>query len=119
MSGLDNRPEWQFKEMPEAFARDIRDFGRVVSVSAKWEMTSADTAREWLEATNQSGAVLILPNGWKAVLAFAGHSSVPGLFEWTYLGKRMLDRLTEIDGWEAKNARDRSEFERLKAKFGT
>lgn len=113
----DARPAWTFKEMSEAEFRSIHSFGMVVSVKGRWEFTGADTSREWLEATNSNGKTITLPSGWKRVLDFVGYSSVPGLFKLNYLGDRMQAALEAIDKWEAKNKRDRAEFDRLRKKF--
>lgn len=114
---MDNRPKWDHSEISEHNFRRIVDFGHITSVTAKWEMTGADTSTEWLVATNRAGKQMKMPHDWSHVLKFVGHSYVPGLFGLTYLGERCRKTLDEIDKWEAKNKRDRAEFERLKAKF--
>jgi hypothetical protein len=113
----DTRPAWDFP-MTEAQFRQVYRHGRIVTVSSKWEMTGADTSREWLEVTNSDGKIITMPPNWKQAFDFAGHSTNPGLFRLTYEGERMRDRLQAIDSWEAKNAADRAAYERLRAKFG-
>ena len=112
-----NRPVWGFPEMTE---RDFRAvWGRhIVAVEAKWEFTSADTSREWLEARTMHGKVFVLPSTWEKAFRFAGRASTPGLFRLTYEGERMQKRAQEIDAWEVENAFERAEFERLRKKFG-
>ncbi len=114
----DARPEWGFKEMSEADFRGVKEFGLIVSVKAEWKFTGADTSEEWLTATRGDGRSIRMPQNWRGVFEFVGLSHVPGLFGETYLGKRMREQLEKIDKWEKKNAADRREFERLKAKFG-
>lgn len=117
---MDNqRPVWAHKRISEAEFRRMWQFGMIITVSAKWEMTGADTTREWLEATNRSGDTMVMPRDWSAAWQFSGHASVPGLFGLTYDGDRMRETLEAIDKWEADNARDRAEFERLRKKFET
>jgi hypothetical protein len=118
MKVADSRPTWPFAEVPEATFRAICKFGLIVSVKAEWEFTGVDTAREWLTATNSAGNTMTLPANWRRVMRFVGNASVPGLFCFDGIGESLVERLREIDAWEAKNKRDRSEFERLKAKFG-
>ena len=118
MTTESNRPKWAHKEMDEASFRYILNMGRIATVTAKWEMTGADTASEWLEATNTKGETFIMPDGWHKALKFVGHASVPGLFAYTYEAEKMLKNLAEIDAWENRNAEDRRTYERLKAKFG-
>ena len=113
----DTRPAWPFKEMSEQEFRDIWRMGPIVAVEACWEMTSADTAREWLEVETRSGGTYTLPHGWRHVLNFVGHSSNPGLFALTYEGERMREALLQIDAWEARHKAERTTYERLKAKF--
>lgn len=113
----DDRPSWGFKGMTESDFRKIHRIGAIVSVEARWEMTGADTSREWLEVETRAGAVIVLPHSWKEALTFVGHSSNPGLFKLTYEGERMRAQAEAIDKWEADNAQERIEFERLKAKF--
>lgn len=113
----DDRPAWGFKSMTEVEFRKIHRIGAIVAVEARLEMTGADTAREWLEVETRDGATITLPHSWKAALTFVGHSSNPGLFKLTYEGERMRAQAEAIDKWEADNAQERAEFERLKRKF--
>jgi hypothetical protein len=103
--------------MTEHDFRRLNDHSFVVRVEAKWEMTGADTSREWLEVETRDSKRFVLPHNWAKAWKFAGHASNPGLFRLTYEGEQMAKTLAVIDAWEAKNAADRAEFERLKAKF--
>ncbi len=114
----DQRPKWPHKNMTEQDFRRLVGLGHVVSITAKTEMIDAERSREWLEATNWNGKTGVVPSGWKDVWEFVGYSSVPGLFRLNYTGQQMAKTLEVIDAWEAQNAADRAEFERLKAKFG-
>ena len=113
----DTRPAWPHKEMTERSFRAIMEMGRITSVQAKWEMTGADTSREWMVVTNVKGQSFRLPDDWAKSLKFVGHASVPGLFAFTQSGENMRVTLSKIDAWEVKNAADRADYERLKAKF--
>lgn len=115
----DSRPEWPHKNMSESDFRRIVKIGPISAVEAKWEYTSADTSREWLEATDRNKKKHVLPQGWKFVLQFVGWSSNPGLFDYTYEGREMLKTLEKIDAWEKKNKAERAEYERLKVRFGS
>lgn len=114
----DIRPAWTFSGMTESDFRRVLEHGMIKSVTAKWAFTSADTTREWLEATNLSGEVIVLPDNYTKAFEFVGSASLPGLFRLTYTGEQMRKRVEEIDAWEADNASDRVEFERLRKKFG-
>ena len=118
----DSRPQWTIKEISEADFRRIHSFGNIMSVEAKWEFTSADTTREWLEVKSKRGEkteTMVMPHCWNRAYEFKGHSSNPGLFSENYVGKQARENLNIIDKWESKNKRERADFERLKAKFGT
>lgn len=113
----DMRPAWPHKEITEADFRTIISAGMVERVDAKWEYTSEDTTREWLEVTSRDGRTTVLPATWPVVLEFVGYAHNPGLFKLNYLGERCEKTIEAIDAWEKKNAADRRAYERLKAKF--
>lgn len=115
----DTRPEWLHKNMSESDFRRIVKIGPIGAVEAKWEYTSADTSREWLEVTDRNKKKHVLPGGWKFVLQFVGWSCNPGLFDYTYEGREMLKTLEKIDAWEKKNKAERAEYERLNKIFGS
>ena len=96
----DSRPEWPHKNMSESDFRRIVKIGPISAVESKWEYTSADTSRDWLEATDRNKKKHVLPAGWKCALKFEGWSSNPGLFDYTYEGREMLKTLEKIDAWE-------------------
>lgn len=114
------RPVWDF-DMSE---NDARWFYRhaVDKITTSYTMTSADTAdtfvhfyagknvltrpSHYLEA--HADVLDVSPDGHRVIQFWAVN----------YRAERMIKRLEEIDKWEKKNARDRSEFERLKKKFG-
>ena len=113
----DTRPAWKFTEMSEGAFRSIYGFGRIAAVRADYEMTGADTSREWLIVANSSGQEMRLPQGWSRALYFVGYAHVPGLFDFTHTGKNMIQAVQLIDEWEKKHAADRATYERLKVKF--
>ena len=114
----DKRPEWTIREISEADFRMIEQHGNIRTITAKMEMTGCDTSMEWLEATNHQGKTIELPNSWRSAYEFRGGWSNPGLLWLNYVGKMARKNMDEIDAWEKKNKRERTEYERLKAKFG-
>ena len=117
MTDQNNRPRWRNSQMSESTFRSIKDFGRIIAVRAGLEMTSADEGFDYLTATNSAGKTKRLPQNWSVALEFEGSWTIPGLFRLTREGKNMQENLREIDEWEAKHARVKAEYERLKAKF--
>ena len=111
------RPAWPHKNISEADFRKIVNAGVIKRIEGKWEFTGEDTSREWLEATSSNGKTIVLPRAWEEVMVFVGKSSSPGLFRFNYFGEKCLETIKIIDTWEKKNASDRAEYERLKAKF--
>jgi hypothetical protein len=112
------RPKWDFKDMTESEFRRIYQRARIVSVTAKMELTGADTTREWLVALDGNNDTFVVPDSWRVAFIFVGSWSVPGLFGLNHTGKRMAERLREIDRWEQHNNQERAEYERLREKFG-
>jgi hypothetical protein len=111
------RPPWRYSSMTEHEFRIICGMGMITSVASKWEMTGADTSREWLEVMNSNGQTYTLPYSWRVALKFVGNASTPGLFGLTYQGEEMRKTIVEIDAWERKHESERREYERLKRKF--
>lgn len=111
------RPVWNFECMSEAEFRRMYQHGMIVSVKAKRRLLGLDTSEEWLEAENFDGKKIKVPHNYRSAFDFVGYSTVPGLFDLTYRGKLMRDKLKEIDDWEKKNKLDREEYRRLKIKF--
>jgi hypothetical protein len=103
--------------MSESEFRKIINIGTITKVESHWDYITVDTAREWLTVTNSAGIESVLPDEWKYVFSFVGRSSIPGLFDLTNLGRRMLKTIEEIDTWEENNAAERAEYDRLKIKF--
>lgn len=112
------RPEWDHAVDEETFGK-IYKFGHIVAVRAGLVMTSEDNGYEILAVENRDGKEIQLPSNWSSFLEFTGGWSVPGMFKFTYQGEQMLERYKEIQKWEKANAKDRREYERLKAKFET
>lgn len=111
----DTRPKWTF-DAPEEEVRWLAK-GMINEIKHHWEMTGVDTADDWITLHREgdsrrfrssflnSGLFQFKPN-WRELV-------VP-----TYEGERAIKKIEEIDQWEKRNARDRADFERLKAKFG-
>ncbi|WP_192246124.1 hypothetical protein [Mesorhizobium silamurunense] len=111
----DARPKWKHK-ISEADVRWLAS--GVIKITHHWEMTGADTSRNWIELhkekekrsfdssfLNDNDYFQFKPN-WRELV-------VP-----TYYGERAIQDLAAIDAWEKKNQHDRAELERLKRKFG-
>ena len=114
----DTRPKWDFRAMTEVDFRRMYQRARIVSVKAEWEFTGADTSREWLTAQDSDGKTFTVPKTWREAFSFVGGASNPGLFRLNHTGSRMAERIKEIDAWERQNKKERTEYERLRQKFG-
>ena len=111
----DKRPEWDFP-LTEQQVKNLCQM--IVKITHHWEMTSADTSRNWIEFHPDKGKPFAAPNGWQKLFEFsATHHNT--LIRPNYHGERAMQRLDEIKAFETKHAKERSEYERLKAKFGT
>lgn len=112
----DIRPEWPYNLTEEQFAWLLQS---IVKITHHWSMTGNDTAEDWIELhtdkenrrfhsgfLNGTGLFCFKPN-WRE------------LVQLTWNGEQAKKRYEEIQVWEKKNQRDRSEFERLKKKFNS
>lgn len=108
------RPAWDFP-LTELQVKSLCQM--ITKITHHWEFTSADTSRNWIEFHPDKGNPFRAPDGWQKLFEFAAnhHNS---LIRPSYHGERAIEKLGEIKAFEAKNARERAEFERLKAKFG-
>lgn len=108
------RPTWDFP-LTELQVRSLCQC--ITQISHHWEMTGVDTSRSWIEFHPDKGKPFAAPAGWTALFEFSStHHNT--LIRPNYNGERAIKRLQEIKDFEAKNARERAAFERLKAKFG-
>jgi len=118
MTEEEKRPEWKF-EMPEDDARWFISH-HVNKISTNYVMISADDSRNYVTFhSGQSGmqrdsSYVYRFRNWFHIIA-DGHRVIE-LCEPYY--SQMKEKIEEIDKWERKNKRDRSEYERLKRKFG-
>jgi len=108
------RPVWDFP-LTEL---QVKNLNRMITkITHHWEMTGVDTSRNWIEFHPDKGNPFVAPKGWTALFEFApDHWNT--LIRPNYSGERAIKRLDEIKAFEAKNARERADFERLKAKLG-
>lgn len=123
MTDTETRPAWKHKTA-EALARWINGH-TITKITHEWEMTSADTADNWIELhakISEQGS----PDKWEK-------RRVPSNFLEASYGAEFFFRpdharlvqtseavrnsIDAIDKFEAKNQRERAEFERLKRKF--
>jgi hypothetical protein len=114
MSEDEKRPDWPYK-LTEAEVRQLS--GCITQISHRWEFTSADTSRNWLEFKADKGKSFVAPHGWAELFEFAPNHHA-SLIQPNYQGRQALKRLDEIKAFEQRNARDRADFERLRKKFG-
>lgn len=81
-------------------------------------MTGADTATYWLMLHREKNGSREVPtNFFEKNNEFAFSPDHAGLVQEQPYTK-VRETIAKIDAWEKNNASDRSEFERLKAKFG-
>lgn len=110
----EKRPDWGFP-LTEAQVKSLTQM--IVKITHHWEFTSADTSRNWIEFHPDKGKPFRAPDGWQKLFEFAANHHNT-LIVPNYHGERALKRLEEIKAFETRNAKERAEFERLKAKFG-
>jgi hypothetical protein len=110
----EKRPDWDFP-LTELQVKNLNQL--IVKITHHWEMTGVDTSRNWIEFHPDKGKPFVAPHGWQRLFEFSGtHHNT--LIVPNYHGERAIRRLDEIKAFEKKHARERSEYERLKAKFG-
>lgn len=113
----DVRPPWPHK-IPEEVARWLAA-SFVVRIDHQWKMTGVDTSHDWLVFYRTDGESREFPTAfaemWPEVHFSPNHASLVRFKPYPDV-RATLD---QINAWEKKNARDRSEFERLKRKFVT
>lgn len=113
----DVRPKWAHK-ISEA---DVRWLATgVTKITHHWEMTGADTSRNWIELhkEKQKEKRAFPADFLNANDYFQFNPNWRELVVPTYYGERALKDLETIDAWEKQNQRDRAELARLKKKFG-
>lgn len=112
------RPKWDL-DSDEKKVRWLLAHPVVTRVESKWEMTSVDTSRSWLELyTPNSPVPLILNPGdgiidylrldWFGGVAVKINSTIEGIWR---------KRVNEIDDFDRKHDRELREYRRLKRKF--
>jgi hypothetical protein len=111
------RPKW-IHETPEDVARWLLNH-HVTKITHHWEFTSADTARDWITLHSSDGKrQREFPSAFfrnNQEFEFApDHAGLIRPRPYSRVG----DSIRAIDQWEKANAHDRSEYERLKQKFG-
>jgi len=115
----DKRPVWEF-DVKEDDARWLLSH-RVTKITSHWQFTGVDTSKDWITLHPEKGEPHNFPssffhegrNGFR--FDPDGHRLIRPC---SYRGEQIRKRIEEIDKWEKKNQRDRSEYERLKKKFG-
>lgn len=112
--GDEKRPEWDFP-LTELQVKNLTQM--IVKITHHWEFTDVDRTRNWIEFHPDKGKAFRAPDGWQKLFEFAANHHNT-LIVPNYHGDRALKRLDEIKDFEKRNAKERSEYERLKAKFG-
>jgi hypothetical protein len=108
------RPKWDFA-LSETGFRKMRG-GSITQIRHNWRFTGEDTAEDWIEFSTKDGDFFRAPDDWHKLFKFEPNHRE--LVVTNYEGEKAIKRLEEIDAWERKNQRDRSEYERLRKKFG-
>lgn len=111
----DTRPKWTHKT-PEDVARWLVG-DHVTKVTHHWKMTGVDTSTEWLMLHKDKDSRQFSTNFFRDNPEFEFAPYHAGLVRERPYAK-VRETIDKIDAWEKANARDRSEFERLKKKFG-
>ena len=121
------RPIWKHKEMSEKDFRKIYEFGWIHQIKAEREVISVDRSETYLVATNSEGDCMRLPQGsygenapghYKNVMDFQGEYGFGGLFDFNYVGKKMIETIEAMDAFDKEHEKDLEEFKRLQEKFG-
>ena len=121
------RPVWKHKEMSEKAFRKIYEFGRIRQIKAERRTISVDGVETYLVATNSNGKRMRLPQGsygenapghYKNVMDFQGEYGFGGLFDFNYVGKKMIETIEAMDALDKEHEKDLEEFKRLQEKFG-
>lgn len=111
----EERPKWTH-QTPEELARWLVGH-RITKITHHWEMTGVDTSREWIVLHAENSEKRFPSRFFRENTEFEFAPDHVGLVqERPYAGVRKS--IDNIDAWEKANARDRTEFERLKSKFG-
>lgn len=115
MTQEDKRPEWLHRT-PEDLARWLVGH-RVIKIAHHWEFTGVDTSRNWITLHSDQEKRDVSSDFFRNNSEFVFDPDHAGLVSERPYG-RVRDTIEAIDKWEKANARDRSEYERLKVKFG-
>ena len=105
-------PKWNHKLTVEQ-ARFL-SLGRIVRVDMSQRDTSADSYDEFLTFTNHAGYKMLFADFLSAAHEawFSGHNSL------VCVSVEVRKSLRDLAAWEAENAADLAEFNRLKEKLG-
>jgi len=126
MTETETRPAWKHKTSEE-LARWIASHS-IIKITHGWEMTSADTADNWIELhakVSQDGKaekweMRRVPSNFLTESNYGAEFSFrPDHARLVKVSQAVRDSIDAIDKFEAKNKRERAEFERLKRKFDT
>lgn len=111
----ESRPKWDYQLRIEAFRSLLSG---VVQITHHWEMTSADTSRDWAELHTKGGYCYASSGAGDCVWElFQFRHDYKGLLKLTYKGERALALMEKIDAYDRKFDRELAEYKRLKAKF--
>lgn len=109
---MTDRPKWNFSLTIE----QVRALNRlIIKVKHHWEFTSADTTRDWITFCTKDDE-FVPPVNWTDLFEFKPYYA--GLIQPNWNGRDAIKAVQDIDAFEAAEASDRAELERLKRKFG-
>jgi hypothetical protein len=110
----DVRPEWEYSISESDFAWLLQS---IVKITHHWAQTGNDTAEDWIELHTHNDKKRFNTGFLNGNDLFCYKPNWRELVQPTWNGDQAKKRYEEIQVWEKKNQRDRSEFERLKKKF--
>ena len=112
-------PEWPF-EVDFDLAKWLLDY-HIVKITHHWSMTGVDTSKDWIELHADGKSKRQVNTSFFSNQREFGfepdHASLIQLK--SYIHPDMHERIEEIRKWNKRNARERSEYKRLRAKFET
>lgn len=108
------RPKWTHETAEDLARWLVSDF--VTKITHHWEMTGPDTSRDWIVLHREKDSRTVPTRFFTNNPDFEFSPDHACLVRERPYSK-VRDDIEKIDKWEKANARDRSEFERLKRKF--
>lgn len=113
----DEKPKWDFKT-PIEIARWLssHDVKRIDFMD--WHDGFGVQSKQWMVWWDGKAKLLDVPYKTLEIQSTAEVKFEPDYRGLVHMDTRLVDRLDAIDKWEAKNKKERRDYERLKKKFG-